>query len=319
MRLGVISNPDSYRNLHEANQVRLYLRNRGEVIHRDARNANEIFDVMPEFARAETDVLVINGGDGTVGAVLTAVLRDGVFEKTPHFVLIPAGRTNAIAHDVGQTGSPLQVAARVVEAAHGERPIHRIVRPVMRLDLGENGDPLHGMLLGGAALYDWVRLARETIEPLGFTRSSLVWLTVAQLFFRYFASRSARKTFLVPTNIAIDLDGKAEPARDYALFLATTLRRLPARLNPFWGAGDGMLRYSFVTYPPRRPLSGAILMMLGRARPWMAPAGFRSGRARHLALSSSRPLVLDGEFVEPPPVGDSIGISANNVVSFISC
>ena len=58
--------------------------------------------------------------------------------------------------------------------------------------------------------------------------------------------------------------------------------------------------------------------MLGRPRPWMAEAGFRSGSANHLELSLSRPLVLDGEFVEPPR-GDALRVSADNVVSFIRC
>jgi hypothetical protein len=318
MRLGVISNPDSYRNLRYAGEVRSFIRKRPGVVHFDARNPDEMFDVMPEFARAETDVLVINGGDGTVGAALTAVLRDGVFEKRPRLAVVPAGQTNAIAHDMGQTGSPRRALARLFEAASGHRPVRSVTRPVLRLDLGEGREPLYGMFLGGAAFYDWVRLARGTLERLGVTQSSLVGLTVAQLCFKYLTGRGGDSKLFSPTKIGINVDGKAEPVRDYVLLLATTMKRLPARLSPFWGGGGGTLRYTWVRHPPERPLRGGILTMLGRPRPWMAEAGFRSGSANHLQLSLSRPLVLDGEFVEPPS-GEALRISADDVVSFIRC
>lgn len=318
MRLGVISNPDSYHNLRDTGRVRSFVRDWAEVVHFDARNSDEMFDIMPELARAETDVLVINGGDGTVGAALTAVLSDGVFEKRPRFAVIPAGRTNSIAHDVGQTGSPRRVLARLIETAHGHRPVRSVARPVLRLDLGEGREPLHGMLLGGAAFYDWIRLARETIERFGFTQSSLVGLTVADLYLKYLAGSRTHAPLFGATNIGVSLDGRAEPARDYVLLLATTLRRLPAGLSPFWGDEGGTLRYTLVTHAPKRPLRGAILTMLGRPRPWMAQAGFRSGSAERIELSLSRPLVLDGEFVQPPS-GGAIGVRADNFVSFIRC
>jgi hypothetical protein len=318
MRLGVISNPNSYRNLRDAGEVRSFIRKRAEVVHFDARNPDEMFDVMPQFARAETDLLVINGGDGTVGAALTAVLRDGVFEKRPRLAVVPAGQTNAIAHDMGQTGSPRRVLARLFEAAYGDRPVRSVARPVLRLDLGEGREPLYGMFLGGAAFYDWVRLARETLERLGVTRSSLVGLATAQLCFKYLTGRGRDTKLFSPTKIGINVDGRAEPVRDCVLLLATTLRRLPARLSPFWGGDGGTLRYTWVTYPPHRPMRGAILTMLGRSRPWMAEAGFHSGSANRLELSLSRPLVLDGEFVEPPG-GEALRVSADNVVSFIRC
>jgi diacylglycerol kinase (ATP) len=315
MKLGVVSNPDSDRNLRDAGEARSFIRKRAEVLHLEARNLDEMFDVMPEFARAETDVLVINGGDGTVGAALTAVLRDGVFEKRPRLAVVPAGTTNAIAHDIGQTGSPRRVLVRLLEAASGDRPVRSVTRPVLRLDLGEGREPLYGMFLGGAAFYDWVRLARGTLEPLGATQSSLVGLTVAQLCLKYLTGRGGETKLFSPTKIGINVDGRAE----YVLLLATTLKRLPARLSPFWGGGDGALRYTWVAHPPQRPLSGSILTMLGRPRAWMAEAGFRSGSANHLELSFSRPpLVLDGEFVEPPG-GEALRISADNVVSFIRC
>jgi diacylglycerol kinase (ATP) len=318
MRLGVISNPDSYRNLRDAGEVRSFIRKRAEVVHFDAHNPGEMFDVMPEFARAETDVLVINGGDGTVGAALTAVLRDGVFEKRPRLAVVPAGRTNAIAHDVGQTGSQRRVLARLIEAASGDRPVRSVARPVLRVDLGESRDPLYGMFLGGAAFYDWVRLARKTLQRLRVTRSSLVGLAMAQLCFKYLTGGRGDTRLFSPTKIGISVNGRAEPVRDYVLVLATTLRRLPASLSPFWGSGGGTLRYTWVTYPPQRPVRGAILTMLGRPRPWMAEAGFSSGSANRLELSLSRRLVLDGEFVEPPS-GEALRVSADNVVSFIQC
>jgi hypothetical protein len=318
MRLGVISNPHAYHNLRNARRACSFVRDWSKVVHFEARNPDEMFAIMPQVARAETDVLVIHGGDGSVGAALTAVLSDGVFEKRPRFAVMPAGRTNSIAHDVGQTGSPRRVMARLIEAAHGDRPVSSVERRVLRLDPGEGRKPLYGMLLGGAAFYDWIRLARKTVERFGFTQSSLVGLTVLYLCFEYLAGRRMHTTLWGATNIGVSLDGKAEPARNYVLFLASTLRRLAAGLSPFWGDQSGTLRYTLISHRPERPLSGAILTMFGRPRPWMAQAGFRSGSAERVELSLSRPLVLDGEYIQPPSRG-AIQVSADDVVSFIRC
>ena len=318
MRLGVISNPYAYRNLHNTNEVRSLVHNRGAVVHFEAKNADEISGIMPELARAETDVLVINGGDGTVGAALTAVLSNGVFEKPPRFAVIPAGRTNSIAHDVGQTGNPQRVLASLIEAANADRPVRSVRRRVLRIDPAEGREPLYGMVLGGAAFYDWIRLARQTVERFGFTQSSIAWLTAAYLCFKYLSGSTAHKTLFGATDIGLSLDGKAEPACNYVLLLATTLRKLAAGLSPFWGNKGGTLRYTLINHRPDRPLSGAILTLFGRPRPWMAQAGFRSGSAERIKLSLSRPLVLDGEFIQPPSSG-AIEVSAQDVVSFIRC
>ncbi len=66
------------------------------------------FDALPrvvaELARAEVELIVIDGGDGTVQAVLSEILRGSVFRAAPQFAVLASGMTNLIAADVGIRG-----------------------------------------------------------------------------------------------------------------------------------------------------------------------------------------------------------------------
>ena len=59
------------------------------------------------IARVKPKVLVINGGDGTVQSALTELYHGGHFEGTPPPVaVLPNGKTNLIALDLGAEGRP---------------------------------------------------------------------------------------------------------------------------------------------------------------------------------------------------------------------
>jgi hypothetical protein len=100
------------------------------------------------------------------------------------------------------------------------------------------------------------------------------------------------------------------------LFMATTLRKLMLGLWPFWGDGEGELRYLDIDAPPRRLATALPAVMRGRPRPWMPAAGYRSGAVRALDLSLTEPFVVDGEHFEPGP-GGAVRIRTGQTLDFI--
>ena len=66
-------------------------------------------------------MLVINGGDGTVQAALTELHNGGHFgDQPPPVAVLPSGKTNLIALDLGARGDPVAALERLIALAQGD-------------------------------------------------------------------------------------------------------------------------------------------------------------------------------------------------------
>ena len=84
---------------------------------------------MKVIARVRPKVLAINGGDGTVQAALTEIYNGGHFEgEPPPVAVLPSGKTNLIAIDLGARGDPIEALERLIELAQ-DRPQALYRRP----------------------------------------------------------------------------------------------------------------------------------------------------------------------------------------------
>src|SRR3546814_20177462 len=92
-------------------------------------------------------VVAINGGDGTVQAALTELYSGGHFGGSPPPVaVLPNGKTNLIALDLGAEGDPIKALERVVELVErGRIEDHVIARQLIALDRG-GARPVRGRL-----------------------------------------------------------------------------------------------------------------------------------------------------------------------------
>ena len=134
LRVGVLSNPRSGGNKKGGPLVRAVLANWPETVHREAVNPQEVSAALNDFAGNGVELIVINGGDGTASAVLTAIGRDLLFSRPPLLALLCAGTTSMLARDVGVGGSPAAVLQRLLiwaqspDASFAVRP-----RPYLRV------------------------------------------------------------------------------------------------------------------------------------------------------------------------------------------
>ncbi|MBO0749958.1 MAG: hypothetical protein J2O44_05970, partial [Porphyrobacter sp.] len=94
--VGVIRNPRSYRNKGLAPEHSV----QAEVITETTLKRRELFEVLARFASAGVDYLAIDGGDGTVRDVLTCGAA-AFGDDWPPLILMPKGKTNALAADLG--------------------------------------------------------------------------------------------------------------------------------------------------------------------------------------------------------------------------
>lgn len=320
-RIGVISNTRSRRNRRGMTAVRAVLANHPGTLHAELDRIGDVGGVLEEFARREVDLVVVNGGDGSVQATLTALFNDGAFERPPLLAVVPAGGANLIARDVGLKGSAQHALARVLARAPGGDGTTRLVRSVLSVTHDPGRRPVHGMFFGAAAFYWGTAFAHEALYPRGIGEPlaaavSLSWWIVRSMGARLRPNPSDPRLHGEPMTIAADGEPGAE--RRYLLVIATTLRRLMFGLTPFWGGGDGRIRYTTIASPARRPVSALLPVLRGRPRPWLAESGYRSGAADRLALAMAEPMVVDGEILAPAP-GAPVVLESDRRAAFLRC
>ena len=277
----------------------------------------ELRDALRGFVARGVDLLAVQGGDGTLREVLTALPAAlGAGAPRPAIAVLAAGRTNLAAKALGGFGMGEAALARVLDAA-GRGALKRRVVPVLEVSRpGAEGDapPLRGLLFGAAAFAEGKRIADERLHGRGIRAGPAVALALAGVALRAGLDRGHPLRAGVP--MAVAADGRPPRGGRRFLLLATTLDRLMLGLSPFWGEGRGAVRWLDVEAPPRRLAAALWAGGRGRPRPWMAGAGYLSGRAERLEVAMDKPFVLDGEVFQPGPGG--VRLSAPDRVAFVS-
>ncbi len=188
----------------------------------------QIAKALEMIARVKPKVLVINGGDGTVQSALTELYHGGHFEGTPPPVaVLPNGKTNLIALDLGAEGTALEALERIVEVAKGDLTDHIVVRELIALSDGTEGArPVLGMFLGGAGLAETILYCRHKIYPLGLPNGLSHFLTaVAVMFSAIFGLKAG----FLPERakpVSISFIRKGELQGIFSVLIVTTLEKL---------------------------------------------------------------------------------------------
>ncbi|WP_374943250.1 diacylglycerol kinase family protein [Sphingomonas sp.] len=249
------------------------------------RSHDELHDALAMFARTGVNALVIDGGDGTVRDVLTAAAFHyrGIF---PTVAVLPSGKTNALATDLGlPQGWTEQAAVDALRAGRTqERGPLEIWRPGMAI--AEH----RGFIFGAGAFVRATALAQDT-HRLGAFNGLAVGLSVAGAVAQTLFGRSdnvwRRGT---PMRIA----PAGAPATEGAkyLFFGSTLTRLPLDLRPFGEPRSG-LKTLCIDAPPAGLALALPAVLAGYDLP--AGGGYRRDDSESMALTVGSDIILDGE------------------------
>ena len=227
------------------------LRRYPDVLHVETDSARVLPEALAEFTRQEVDLLVLNGGDGTLQFALTELLTNPDLSSVRMVAPLRGGRTNMTATDLGTQRDPVKALERLLEAARtGDLQPHTVQRPVLRVrSSGREGEQF-GMFFGAGLLRRAIEFTHR-VFPEG--RNHGVWgvgLVTGTLLTRLFSRPT--EGMLTPDKIDIRVEG--EPVEDGEFYLAfsSSLKKLFLRLDPFWGQGPGDVRFTAVSERPRR-------------------------------------------------------------------
>ena len=265
--------------------VRAFCASSGGIFHYEVDDLSQIEVAMRVIARVRPRVLVVNGGERAVQAVLAALVGGGAFGDTPPpIAVLPIGRTNLIARDLGADGDPIVVLKRIVEVARGDLAPHVVRRELIALSAGST-QPVFGMFAGAGGLAEAMLYCRNRIYPLGLPSRLCHFLTgcAALLSLVPLPGRLLPRR---PPPIRLTLQDSKRLEGRFQLLMVTTLERMLA---------------------PRAPSSGTLKMMAVERRlvPMLRTAfaasrgrlGDRGSRGVHLGRGAELRIEGDGSGV----------------------
>jgi hypothetical protein len=226
--VALLSNPRSTGNRALLPRVREYCAAHPDIFHYEVEDVDQIGEAIRTMAMVSPRIVVINGGDGTVQAALTELYSGGHFGGSPPPVaVLPNGKTNLIALDLGAEGDPIKALQRVVDLVESGRiEDHVIERQLISLDSGDESRPVLGMFLGGAYLADVMLYCRNRIYPLGLPNGISHFLAAMLALFAIIFGVGGGRLPPKPEPMTVSLIRQGEFKGRFSLLIVTTLEKL---------------------------------------------------------------------------------------------
>lgn len=226
-RVALLSNPRSTGNKSLLPAIRAFCIEHPDIFHYEVEDVDQIGEALRTIARVKPSVLIINGGDGTVQAALTELHHGAHFGiDRPPVAVLPNGKTNLIALDLGAVGDPLAALAKVLSMAQNDLAPHIVARELISLSNGaDGGRNVMGMFLGGAGLADIILYCRHTIYPLGLPNGISHALTAFALVATFIGIKAK---FLPPRAmpVRVQVHRQGVSTERFTWLLVTTLEKM---------------------------------------------------------------------------------------------
>jgi hypothetical protein len=316
-RIALLSNPKSTGNIAQLSRIRDYCADHPDIFHYEVERAEQIGDALRTIARVRPKILIINGGDGTVQAALTEIHNGGHFgTQPPPVAVLPNGKTNLIALDLGAQGDPIVALERLVLLAQSDLSPHIVARELIALRCDPLSRPVIGMFLGGAGLADTMLYCRDKIYPLGLPNGLAHVLTAFALVVKLLLRVKAG--FLPPDPQPLSVSMHEEGSRisgRFSLLAVTTLEKLLLS-SELGGRREGVLKLLAVDERPSTILRGLVASLAGKlGREKVRGVHFEEANQITIHGDDSN-VILDGEMFRAQR-GNPINLTPAMPLSFV--
>ena len=274
-----------------------------------SQDRSDLFPLMQKARDNRTEHILIEGGDGTVRTVMTALLNSyEPKDALPAISILPSGTTNQIARNIGLKDlSDL----KIIQDGNIKAQTLSLVK-IDRVNEDKSpANPLYGFLFSTGALPHISRFAQEKLNGNGVGGGTAVVGAVLKAV-------TGDKSRLMPP---VKHKMKAKIAgqtvfkhKGVALgTIMTTLPSLMLGLDPFWGEEDAPLRLTWADANSRKLGRNVAGLWMGRKQD-RAQDGYYSHNIDRLTLKTKAPATLDGDFLDLS--GQKLRISCSRPVTF---
>ena len=288
--VGVIRNPRSHRNTGAPPEWT----GRATVLLETPAQRSELLAILSRFAERRVDYIVVDGGDGTVRDVLTC--GAGVFgERWPPLIVLPNGKTNALAVDLGLPAD--WALADALEAIQRGNVVQR--RPLVVAQRDNDDARVQGFVFGAGAFTAAVSLGQQAHRRGAYNAIGVFVTAIWGLFHTLFGSEDNVWRRGTPMRL-LDGEGRELPhsgigrADERYLIFASTLGRLPAGIHPF-GALKGALRLAIIDNSRFGLVVRTPTVFRGVISESLRRRGYHAHGIETLKLDLGDRFILDGE------------------------
>lgn len=328
-RVGLLFNPLSGRIRKRREAIRCELAGIPGATCREAGSGAEMRAAVEAFVAADTDLLVIVGGDGTVQAVLNHLFSMGRSVRWPILAVIPGGTTNMTALDLGIQGSPEQNLQKLKKSL-AERDISPLIQRHVLCIEQIGSEKVYGMFFGAGLIARAVIFSQGKVKQLGVTGE--IYSALIMLGYLAGALMGRRAGAWAPVRMSIyEGEGGQREEREetggagevelnrgtYAFLFASTLDRLLFGMRPYWGAGPEPLHVTFVHQQRKRPLRSLFRLLAGRGEVLKEEDGYHSLNTRSLELLMDDDYIVDGESFRANGQNGPLRITAAGPAAFL--
>lgn len=309
VQLAVLSNPRSRAGHARAAQIATLADLHG-VEHHLAVGLDGLAAQLRDILASKPALLAVNGGDGSLQAVLTTLLTGG-FEDIPPLCALPGGSTNMSAGDLGWRGSLRAALPRLLalrDLPREQWPLQQ--RPVLELR-SEDGGFHAGLFFGIGTIVRGAEYWQRELRANGHRGE---WAAGAVLLRGAWGLWRRQPPFADATRVRLAADDAAAAELEVSLLLVTVMRRLFLGLTPFWGGGDAPLACTWLDDRPQRLWQRLPALLRGRAAQMRAEEGYHSCRGHRFRLDLDEVWLLDGELHAG---GGQIELGASRPLAFV--
>jgi len=322
LKVGLLSNPGSGRNKRGLETVRDILKAYPDTLHREARTPAEVSDVLSEFADNNVDLVVLNSGDGTVQAALTALFNDRRFPRLPIMGLLRGGSTNVNIGDIGIRGHRDRGLRRLLNwAGDVHNAVEFCQRPVLRVKASPESEPIYGMLFGAGVITRGIEYYHSNVHNKGMYDGTATGLTTLRMLL---AIARGDPAYVAPIPVEVEMGiaagtpSQVPERKEYLLLLVSALERLFLGIHPFWGRGEGALRFTAIKKDSAHPMLAMPPLFWGRTNRFGIPEnGYESHRVNELRFSMTGNFTLDGELYQADSGEGPVSVSRDGPVTFV--
>ena len=289
--VGIVRNPRSHRNKGHAAE----LADCSNILTETPKSREALRENLQEFAQRGIDYLVIDGGDGTVRDVLTC--GADIFGDTwPALIVLPKGKTNALAVDLGLPNH--WSLAEALVAARSGGAVRR--RPMRISPVGQAGCA-QGFFLGAGVFTIGTQVGQEAHRRGAFNSFAvgliILWSVLQTVIGRAGNPwRSSTRMRLRDRVSGRELPRRGPGAPDERfLAIATTFEKFPLGVRPFGRDVPPGLKLAVLDAPVRWMLMLLPAILIGFFGKFMERAGAHRVAAGAIDFDTGGAFILDGE------------------------
>jgi diacylglycerol kinase (ATP) len=312
--VGLISNPTSGHNRDQFDGIHSTISQYPGIHHRITHSQADIADALRDLAALNVQVLAINGGDGTVSAILGELLEREFFATPPLIAVLPGGTANMNAGDIGVRGSLNKAMVRFCQWSEGDRETADNIaqRALLRVVTETTQPPRYGMFLGGGAVIHGTEYAHKEIHSRGLRDDFSLALGTVRTVWGVLRDDPA---FNRHVTITLTLDNRVPVQYDTLILAVSTLQRLAFGMRPFWSREPGDIRLTLMEQGCTRFARTFFSIVCGRPNRNAIPAfGYNSHNANRITLEMDGKINLDGELLQ---VAGTVEIRASATLEFL--